>query len=69
MLRGKSASPQTASSAPSAPAAPAAPAVRDSDFPVAPKEDIKVEEPAVPAQSVPEPTIKHEDAEEPLIST
>lgn len=61
MLRGKSASPQTASSA--------APAVRDSDFPVAPKEDIKVEEPAVPAQSVPEPTIKHEDAEEPLIST
>lgn len=66
MLRGRSASPQTASSAPSAPAAPA---VRDSDFPVAPKEDIKVEEPAVPAQSAPEPTIKHEDAEEPLIST
>lgn len=70
MIRGRSASPQTASSAPSAPAAPAAPAVRDSDFPVAPKEDIKVDEPAVPAQSVPEPTIKHEDAEqEPLIST
>lgn len=62
MLRGKSASPQAA---PSAPAAPAAPAVKDSDFPAAPKEDIKVEEPAVPA-----PEIKHEAAEqEPLIAT
>lgn len=62
MLRGKSASPQAASPAP---AAPAAPAVKDSDFPAAPKEDIKVEEPAVPA-----PEIKHEDAEqEPLIAT
>lgn len=69
MLRGRSASPQTASSAPSAPAAPAAPAVRDSDFPVAPKEDIKAEVPAVPAPSEPEPTIKHEPEQEPLIST
>lgn len=58
MLRGKSTSPQAAS-----PAAPAAPAVKDSDFPAAPKEDIKVEEPAVPA-----PEIKHEE-QEPLIAT
>lgn len=67
MIRGRSASPQTASSAP---AAPAAPAVKDSDFPVAPKEDFKAEEPIVPAQSVPEPAIKHEESEqEPLIAT
>lgn len=66
MLRGKAASPKAASSAP---AAPAAPAVKDSDFPAAPKEDIKVEEPALPAQSEPEPAIKHEAEQEPLIAT
>lgn len=65
MIRGRAASPKAASSAP---AAPAAPAVKDSDFPVAPKEDIKVEEPAVPAPSEPEPAIKNEE-QEPLIST
>lgn len=65
MLRGRSASPQTASAP--APAAPAAPAVKDSDFPAAPKEDIKADEPALPAQS--EPVVKQEEAEqEPLIA-
>jgi hypothetical protein len=59
MIRGKSASPQAASPA----AAPAAPAVKDSDFPAAPKEDIKVEEPAVTA-----PETKHNE-QEPLIAT
>lgn len=68
MIRGRTTSPQAAS-APSAPSAPAAPAVKDSDFPAAPKEDFKVEEPALPAQSAPEPAIKHEADQEPLIAT
>lgn len=66
MIRGRTASPQTASPAPSAPAAPA---VKDSDFPAAPKEDIKAEEPALPVHSEPEPVIKQEAEQEPLIAT